>query len=133
MFRTPPDDETLAVLRERVHLIDAPTALDWYRAGEALIIDVREPFEYGQAHIPGATLVPLSSFEPKHVPPPEAGRLVLHCAVGVRCAHAAMALMRAGHPGPLYRVEGGLKAWHAHGGPVERGSWCRVAAPPNPS
>lgn len=125
MFPTPPDDETLAVLRERVHLIDAPTALDWYRAGEALIIDVREPFEYGQAHIPGAKLVPLSSFEPEHIPPPpDAGRLVLHCAVGVRCGHAAVALVRAGHPGPLYRVEGGLGAWRAYGGPVQRGSWC---------
>ncbi|MBB4287813.1 rhodanese-like domain-containing protein [Roseospira goensis] len=122
MLRTPPDAETLARLRERVHQVDAATALAWYRADAAVIVDVREPHEYAQAHVPGAALHPLSVFDPAGLPDPGDRRLLLHCAVGVRCGHAALALVRAGHPGPVYRLEGGIAAWQAAQGPLEAGA-----------
>ncbi|MQX38383.1 rhodanese-like domain-containing protein [Roseospira navarrensis] len=111
-------------MRERVHIVDPATAQAWHAAGEAVIVDVREMYEYAQAHIPGAVPVPLSAFDPGQVPaPPDGGRLVLHCAVGVRCEYAAMALVSEGHPGPIYRIEGGITAWGQSGGPLEAGSW----------
>ncbi|KAA5606111.1 rhodanese-like domain-containing protein [Roseospira marina] len=119
-MRTPFDADTLARARDRVHLVDAATALDWYTQKCATVVDVREDHEYARGHIPGATNRPLSAFDPQALPPvPEGGRLVLHCAIGVRCEHAAMALMQAGHPGPIHRIEGGLAAWQAAGGPIE--------------
>lgn len=124
MFTMPPDPDTLARMRERVHLIDAATVMTWHQGGSALVIDVREPYEYVRGHIPGAVLRPLSAFDPGDLPAPENGqRIVLHCAVGVRCGHAAMALVRADHPGPIHRIDGGISAWQAIGGPLESGSW----------
>ena len=124
MFFTPPDAETLARMRERVHLVDAATVMDWQRTGSALIIDVREPHEFVRGHIPGALLRPLSAFDPAAISALQNGhRMVLHCAVGVRCGHAAMVLVRHGHPGPIHRIEGGISAWQALGGPLESGSW----------
>jgi rhodanese-related sulfurtransferase len=123
MFRQPPDRETLARMADRVHTVDAATARTWHEAGEAVIVDVREAYEYAQAHIPGSDLRPLSAFDPAALPDPGSRRLVIHCAVGVRCRHAAMALVRAGHPGPIYRIEGGIVAWRDAGGPLEAGSW----------
>jgi rhodanese-related sulfurtransferase len=123
MLRTPPDADTMARMRASVHQVDAETVLSWYQAGEALIVDVREPYEYAQRHVPGAALLPLSVFDPEALPDPGARRLVLHCAVGVRCGHAAMALVQAGHPGPVYRIEGGIAAWEAADGPLQVGAW----------
>lgn len=124
MFSMPPDHETLALMRERVRVIDLPTALNWFQAGSAVIVDVREHYEFAQGHIPGALLRPLSAFDPSAIPEVPADKsLVLHCAVGVRCGHAAMALVRAGHPGPIHRIEGGFMAWQGAGGPYNTGAW----------
>jgi rhodanese-related sulfurtransferase len=124
MFHTPPDDDLRALARQRVHAVDAATARTWLDDGTAVIVDVREPYEYAQAHIPGAVSAPLSAFDPERIPTvPKGGRLVLHCAIGVRCGHAALALVAAGHPGPIHRIEGGIAAWEAAGGPLERGFW----------
>lgn len=124
MFTMPPDSETLALMRERVHVVDLPTAIHWFESDRAVIVDVREHYEFAQGHIPGATLRPLSAFDPQDMPEtPEGKNLLLHCAVGVRCGHAAMALIRAGHPGPIHRIEGGFMAWQGAGAPYNTGSW----------
>lgn len=123
MLRAPPDPQILAQAREVVHVVDPVTVLDWYRDQSALIVDVREPYEYARAHIPGAVLHPLSAFECSRIPEPGPRRLVLHCAVGVRCGHASLALIAAGWRDSLYRIEGGIAGWMQVGGPVESGSW----------
>lgn len=94
----------------------------WMEEGSAVVVDVREPHEYSQAHIPGATLVPLSRFDPSALPEVGEGKhLVLHCASGVRCGTAASALMSWGFKGAIYRLEGGIVAWYRAGGPLESG------------
>ena len=80
--------------------------------GEALqIIDVREPHEFEIAQIPGTKLIPLG-----HV----VGRMneinpdvetIVHCKGGVRSAKAIAALKRAGFPGRLVNLKGGITAW----------------------
>jgi rhodanese-related sulfurtransferase len=95
----------------------------WMADGAAVIVDVREPHEYEQAHIPGATLLPLSRFDPSEVPAvPEGRHLVLHCASGVRCGTAAAALSAAGYAGTINRLEGGIVAWYRAGGALESGA-----------
>lgn len=123
MLSIHPDPHTLAKARECVRLVDVSTALQWYRNQETLLVDVREPYEYGRLHIPGAILHPLSALDPATIPAADGRRLVMYCAVGVRCGHAALGLVQAGHTGPIYRIEGGISAWQAAGGPVEPGSW----------
>lgn len=106
---------------DRVEMVDAATVRQWYEAGEAVLVDVREPNEYANAHIPGAQLNPLSRFDPARVPAPEGKRLVIHCRSGSRCGLAAMRLLASGFEGKVHRMQGGIIAWHAAGGALEAG------------
>lgn len=131
MFDSLPDPRSLIQQSPPVHVVTASLALAWYTADSALIVDVREPFEYALERIPGTILRPLSTFDPHQRPPTNGRRLLLLCAVGVRCEPAALALVQAGHPAPVYRVEGGLSAWCRAGGPVMVGSSSGSHRPPD--
>lgn len=102
-------------------LVDPETVRAWREAGEAAIYDVREEPEWARAHIPGATLLPLSRFDPRAVAPPPGKRLVLHCQSGVRCGKATEILRAAGYAGEIHRLAGGIKAWAEAGGELEGG------------
>ena len=99
-------------------------------AGEAMIIDVREPAEFGERHIAGATCIPRGLLELRADPAsPSADaaltgrrsdRVILYCtrAPGARSLLAAETLTSMG----FERVEalsGGLTAWSEAGLPVE--------------
>ena len=105
----------------RIELIDPATARTWIEAGEAVVVDVRETHEFTTAHIEGATLVPLSIFDPAAVPPYDGKKLLIVCASGVRCGMAAEQLAAAGFM-EMYRIEGGLMAWYENGGPLVSGT-----------
>lgn len=88
------------------------------RAGEALVVDVREANEFAQGHIPGALNMPLSSFQPSRLPTPEGRMLVLACLGGKR---SAMALEKCSVAQAAVdtHLAGGFGAWQAAGLPVE--------------
>lgn len=84
----------------------------------AQLLDVREPWEWAQARIPGATLIPkgevpqrLTEIDP-HRP------VVVYCAVGARSADVAGLLRRAGYGGAV-NVRGGIIEWMNQRLPVE--------------
>ncbi len=105
---------------EQVTMVDVDTVKDWIDADAALIVDVREQHEYDAEHIHGATLVPLSTFDPRQFPAvPEGKNLVLHCRSASRCGVAASKLIAAGYTGPIHRMAGGMIAWVNAGLPVE--------------
>ena len=80
------------------------------KAGEAVLVDVREVSEYENERIPGAFLMPLSFFDADHFPYISGPRVILMCAVGKRSAAAAKQLMKAGF-GTTHHMKGGLNAW----------------------
>lgn len=88
-------------------------------AGGAVVIDVREPYEYVSGHVPGATLVPLASLAahagtlPRHQP------VYIICATGNRSLTAARFL--AGRGVDAWSVAGGTSRWMARGLPVVPG------------
>lgn len=86
---------------------------------EILLIDVREQQEYDAGHIKGATLLPLSRFDPKALPEAGGKRIVVHCAVGGRSARAVAACQSAGVAVDTH-MKGGIQAWMATGLPIER-------------
>jgi len=90
--------------------------------GTAYLIDVREPNEYTEAHIAGATLMPLSQFDPAAVAPPPGKTLIIHCRSGRRCGLAAEQLITSGYRGEIHRMTGGLLAWVDAGLPVQHGA-----------
>src|SRR5256885_17190146 len=82
----------------------------WMERGEAILIDVREPPEYATEHIPGARLLPLSTFDPARVPQEAGKKVVLHCVMGMRSAQAGQKLLDAGYP-TVYNFRGGGPRW----------------------
>jgi rhodanese-related sulfurtransferase len=98
-----------------VEFIEPETLRAWIETGEAVIVDVREPHEYAQAHIEGSMLIPLSTFDPTALPAHDGKKLVIHCASGVRCGVASQCLLASGFTGHIHRLAGGIQAWY-HGG-----------------
>jgi rhodanese-related sulfurtransferase len=106
---------------DKISVVDAAIVRQWYEAGEVVLIDVREAQEYAAEHIPGASHVPLSTFDPARVPVPSGKKLVIHCRSGVRCGSAAARLLVAGYEGEITRMRGGILGWKAAGGPTQAG------------
>ena len=94
--------------------------LDHARRQGAAVIDVRQPEEYVDGHIPGAQLLPLTVVPgrvrelPRHEP------VYVVCASGNRSAQAAAYLARAGID--ARSVAGGTSAWIGNGRPVRTGT-----------
>ena len=71
------------------------------------IIDVREPKEFAEFHLPGAINVPLAEILGGYTPPEVDNGAVVVCAHGTRSAHAVDALERRGIT-ELASLRGGL-------------------------
>lgn len=88
-------------------------------AGGAVVIDVREPYEYTSGHVPGARLVPLASLPAHAAGLPGDQPVYLICATGNRSLTAARFLARRGVDAKS--VAGGTSRWRARGLPVVSG------------
>jgi rhodanese-related sulfurtransferase len=94
--------------------VDVATMRRWLHDGEAIAVDVREPEEFGEEHIPGALPLPLSRFDATTLPQAPGKKTVLVCYIGGRSARAAELLFEAGHR-HAFHLEGGLFAWKEAG------------------
>lgn len=84
-------------------------------AGEALLIDVREPAEFAASHIPLAVSLPLSGLPEMLAELPQDRALIFQCQSGMRSAQAcALAVTRA----ESVSLDGGIAAWRSAGLPV---------------
>ena len=81
------------------------------RKEDLQLIDVREPFEYEIARIPGTKLIPLGQVVARMNEIDPSRDTVLHCKAGVRSAKAIASLKQAGFPGRLINLKGGITAW----------------------
>lgn len=98
----------------KVHDVDAATVRSWLESGQAVLVDVREVDEYLNERIEGATLRPLSTFDPSAVPLPNGQRIVLQCRTGDRSRRAALRLLADGQ-NEAYHLAGGIMAWKGAG------------------
>ncbi|MUG93648.1 DUF2892 domain-containing protein [Scytonema sp. UIC 10036] len=98
----------------RLQTIDAQTLKTLIEQQAVTLIDVREPAEYAGEHIPGATLVSLSKFDPHKVPQDEDTQVVLYCRSGNRSTIAAQKLFDAGFA-KVTHLDGGIGAWKEAG------------------
>lgn len=85
-----------------------------------VFIDCREQEEWDEAHIPGATLLPLSVFQEKYEAalPDKNATIVIQCRSGKRSFNACMFLLSKGYS-DLVNVEGGILAWNEAGYPIK--------------
>lgn len=84
-------------------------------AGRVRVIDVREPREFAGGHVPGATNVPLSRFDPVVLPRDKP--VVLICQSGGRSGSALRKAVEAGRD-DVRHFAGGTAGWKQRGGRV---------------
>ena len=89
---------------------DLKEYIDTHEEGTYTLLDVRQPGEYEEGHLPGAKLIPLpelgDSLELLDLDRPT----VVYCAVGGRSRTAAQFLLNRGFRNVLV-LEGGIDAW----------------------
>lgn len=90
------------------------------RDGGALMLDVREPSEWAEGHIPGAMLVPLGELQARLAEIDRTRSIVVVCRSGNRSALGRDILLDAGFPA-VTSLDGGMIDWAAAGQPVEAG------------
>jgi rhodanese-related sulfurtransferase len=86
---------------------------------DALVLDVRDPGEYGAGHILGAKNVPLSRLGDAEVAKRKDRPMIVYCEGGERSSKAVAALKRQGFA-RVVNLTGGLRAWQQAGLPVEK-------------
>ncbi|MDQ6888032.1 MAG: molybdopterin-synthase adenylyltransferase MoeB [Gemmatimonadota bacterium] len=80
------------------------------RGDEVELIDVREPYEWEIARIPGARLVPLATLRQSVAAFPRDRDIVLYCKSGTRSATAARQLQAEGIR-RVWQLAGGIARW----------------------
>ena len=119
----------VADAKTRIREISAADAAEAMTANPKLIVvDVREPTEWTEAHLSSALLVPRGMLEARadldysNREPRLSDRnrsLITHCASGARSALAADVLQQMGFT-DVRSMAGGITAWIAAGLPVIR-------------
>ena len=106
-----------------VKSMEADEARDYiaqHQEGDYLILDVRQPGEYEEAHIPGAKLLPLPELPNSYKTLDPEKPTIIHCAIGGRSRVAAQMLSGLGFK-EVYNLAGGIKAYQGQkaAGPQE--------------
>jgi sulfur-carrier protein adenylyltransferase/sulfurtransferase len=88
--------------------------------GSYTLLDVRQPSEYEQEHLPGAKLVPLGQLVEALVEIDKDKPVITYCAIGGRSRVAAQ-LLHGYDFKEVYNLTGGIKAWQGYkaSGPQE--------------
>jgi rhodanese-related sulfurtransferase len=83
------------------------------------LLDVREPWEYQEGHVPGAQLIPLGELEQRVNEVPRDRPILAICHSGQRSLAAAGYLQQLGYAS-VSNVDGGTAAWIERGYPVDK-------------
>ena len=99
--------------------LDVATVQRLHAAGEIVIIDVREDYEYKDGHIPGAQLIPLGELPDRTGEIPRDETVVIVCRSGNRSAQAHRYLLNQGFTN-VHNMTGGMLDWVAAGYETEK-------------
>ena len=85
-----------------------------------LVVDVREPGEYNEAHLAGSVLIPLGEISAEKVKQanPENKKILIHCRSGKRSKMAANILVDQNYAGEIFDMDTGINGWIESGQPV---------------
>jgi rhodanese-related sulfurtransferase len=87
----------------------------WLKAGEAVLVDVREDDEYAQGRIAGSIHLPLAAVSSHKIPQHQGKKLVMQCRSGGRSRTACGMLTKEKADIEVYNLEGGIIAWQQAG------------------
>ncbi len=118
---TPGDIDPFVGVPYDQHDISPGELLRRVQEDQALVVDVREPWEYAMGHVEGAVNIPLDQLVHPGVEIPGAEEateerpLVLYCKIGAR-SRQGLDLLRSRHPElPLRNLVGGFSEFQNHG------------------
>ena len=97
--------------------ISLDQAKEFFENGTTFI-DIREPEEFQQDRIPGATLLPMSEMNTRLQELPKDEEVVLYCRTGNRSSYVLDILSANGYNN-LMHLDGGIQAWYNSGLPVD--------------
>jgi glyoxylase-like metal-dependent hydrolase (beta-lactamase superfamily II)/rhodanese-related sulfurtransferase len=107
LFWAMPDGE------QDVPEIDIETVIQQLRsAAPPVLIDVREPHEFAESHVPGAINLPQAELAQRLAELPKEELVLVVCEAGSRSLKAAKFLKQQGFTAPA-SVQGGTAAWRA--------------------
>ncbi len=102
-----------------IETVDPVTLKQWLEAGDAVLVDVREPHEYEAGHVEGASLVPLATVQRAALPGHSGRKLVITCKMGGRGESACRKLSEElAADETVYNLAGGVEGWKRAGFPV---------------
>lgn len=114
--------------RAQINEWDVESAEEFLGEQAVLVVDVREPDEFAQGHLPGAICIPRGILEGAADPGfrdrderlcnARAATILLYCQSGGRSAMAAVVLQQMGF-GSVYNLAGGIECWTAEGFALE--------------
>ena len=90
------------------------------RDSGAFILDVRQPEEWNEYHVPDSTLIPLAELASRADELPKDQEIVIVCRSGNRSAQGRNILLDAGFT-QVTSMAGGLTQWRAAGYPIVSG------------
>jgi rhodanese-related sulfurtransferase len=100
--------------------VSASQATQLINREDAMLVDVRDPGEYGTGHIIGARNLPLSRMEDSgELAKRKDKALIVYCDTGDRATKAVAALRKLGFE-KVFNLTGGLGGWRQAGLPVEK-------------
>jgi molybdopterin/thiamine biosynthesis adenylyltransferase/rhodanese-related sulfurtransferase len=108
--------EMLNAAKSAIREIEPSEAEAEIAAGNAVVLDVREPDEYEQGALPGAVHIPRGTLETSVEGriPDKSSHIVAYCAGGTRSAFAAKTLQELGYT-DVASVIGGFNRWKDEG------------------
>ncbi|MET9315875.1 rhodanese-like domain-containing protein [Kribbella sp. NPDC003505] len=84
----------------------------------ATVVDVREPREYADGHVPGAVNIPMGRLPGRIDEIDRSAPVYVVCATGNRSSAMTQLLIGAGFD--AYNVAGGTSAWIRSGHPIHK-------------
>lgn len=89
-----------------------------YEEQDATFVDVREPDEWAEGHMPGVMHIPLGGLAGRVSEIPDGGKIITVCRSGVRSLDAVDILQGAGRK-DVKSMAGGMIEWTKNGRAVE--------------
>ena len=110
----------------------ARRVLDEHGHERVTLLDVRQPEEYSESHLPGAILIPVGELHGRLEELDPGKPTLVYCRSGMRGGNGTAALLDAGFR-EVWNMEGGILAWNgqvAAGAPEAGMSWFEEARAP---
>jgi rhodanese-related sulfurtransferase len=104
----------------RVNTVEATRLIN---REDALVLDVREPSEFSNGHLPDSRNIPLAKLDERlsEIEKLKDKTWIVCCAAGMRASKACSAMAKQGFT-KVHLLDGGVDAWVGAGLPIKKGT-----------